>query len=274
MLPEPSSQHPAGIDEIDEIDLQRWTRVLLRGWILLLFGLTAGAAFGWFAATRAPRFYEATATVLLTPPPDPAGVFNAPGLREAVISQSIAGSLHTELRATGRFEGTLQDVLGALTIEPVINTPMFHIKARLTDAQLAATAATRASELAVTYMTSQWQDMYARTVKRLGEQRGRARLALTEAENASPSDLALEREVRRKVYVEAAARHEQARLEFESGAPPLQVVNAATVPDQALPTSPRRTIALGALAGLTLAACIVILREWRSVPVVRPPARV
>jgi len=201
-------------------------------------------------------------------------VFSAPGLREAVIGQSIAGALHTELRATGRFEGTLQDVLGALPLATGINTPMFHIKARLTDAQLAATAATRASELAVVYMTTQWQESSSRALQRLGEQRGRARLALTEAENASPSDLALEREVRRKVYVDVAARHEQARLEFEAGAPPLQIVNAATVPDQAIPTSPRRTIALGALAGLILASCIVILRDWRSAPVARPPARV
>jgi uncharacterized protein involved in exopolysaccharide biosynthesis len=266
-----SSHHP---DEIDEIDVQRWTRVLLRGWILLLLGVVAGAAFGWFAASRAPRFYEATATVALTPPPDPAGVFNAPGLREAVISQSIAAALHTELRATGRFDGTLQDVLGAMTIEPVINTPMFHIKARLTDAQLAATAATRAGELAVIYMTSQWQEVSARALQRLGEQRGRARLALTEAEDATRSDQLLEREVRRKVYIDVAARHEQARLEFESGAPPLRIVHAAAVPDRAIPTSPRRTIALGALAGLTLAACVVILREWRTAPVAPAPARV
>lgn len=274
MLPEPSSNHPAAIDEIDEVDLQRWTSVLFRGWVLLLLGLLAGAGFGWFAGTRAPRFYEATATVLLTPPPDPAGVFNAPGLREAVINQSIAGALHSELRATGRFDGTHQDVLDALTIEPVINTPMFHIKARLTDPHLAATAATRAGELAVSYMTSQWQEVSARTLQRLGEQRGRARLALTEAENAPASDLSLEREVRRKVYIDAAARHEQARLEFESGAPPLKIVHAAAAPDQALAASPRRTIVLGALAGLTLAACVVILREWRSVPVARPPAAV
>lgn len=268
MLPDTSSHDP------DEIDVQRWTAVLFRGWIFLLLGLLAGAALGWFAASRTPRSYEATATVLLTPPPDPAGVFTAPGLREAVIGQSIAGALHGELRAAGRFEGTLQDVLAGLTVEPVINTAMFHIKVRLPDAQLAAMAASRASELAVAYMTNQWRESSAQTLQRLGEQRGRAKLALTEAENDTATDQALEREVRRKVYVDAAARHEQARLELESSAPPLQIVNAAAVPDHAIATSPRRTIALGALAGLTLAASVVILREWRVSPVVPPPARV
>jgi uncharacterized protein involved in exopolysaccharide biosynthesis len=97
---------------------------------------------------------------------------------------------------------------------------------------------------------------------------------LTQAETGTGTDAALEREVRRKVYVDAAARHEEARLQFESGAPPLSIVHPAAVPEAALPTSPRRTIALGALAGLTLASCLIIAREWRGPSADRPRARV
>lgn len=273
MMPDTSSH------DQDEIDVQRWTRVLLRGWMWLVIGLIGGAALGWLAASRVPRIYEATTLVLLRNVPDDTGIFTAPGLQGVVIGQSISSTLLAELQAKG-YNGTIQDLVSGLSVEPVLNTTTFQISARMPDPQLAATAAGRASELAMTHLNEQWREVSRRELQSLSAQRARARLLLTEAaipdasDRAEREDTSLEREVRRKVYLDIAARHEQMRLQIESQPPQLVTIQAASVPRQPLPNSRRRTIMLGALAGLMLAACVVILREWRLSPATQSPAQV
>jgi putative tyrosine kinase-like protein len=70
-------------------------------------------------------------------------------------------------------------------------------------------------------------------------------------------------EVRRKVYMDVAERLEKARVQLTATTSPLQLVERAEVPKQPLPRASKRTVALGFLAGLVLAACLVVSREWR-----------
>jgi uncharacterized protein involved in exopolysaccharide biosynthesis len=70
-------------------------------------------------------------------------------------------------------------------------------------------------------------------------------------------------EVRRKVYMDVAGRLEEARVKLTATVSPLQLVERAPVPQRPLPGTAKRTIALGFLAGLVLAACLVVSREWQ-----------
>lgn len=71
-------------------------------------------------------------------------------------------------------------------------------------------------------------------------------------------------ELRRKVYMDLGERTEKRRAELASNPRPLRVLEAAAVPNAALPGTRRRTVALGLLSGLVLAACVVVAREWRA----------
>lgn len=71
-------------------------------------------------------------------------------------------------------------------------------------------------------------------------------------------------EVRRDVYMSFASDLEQARIELASSPKPLRLLEAPAVPDTPLPGTRSRTIALGLLAGLVLAACLLVAREWRA----------
>jgi uncharacterized protein involved in exopolysaccharide biosynthesis len=268
----------------DEVQVEKWVRLLLNRWALLAAGALIGALLGFAAAARTPGIYEATSTVLLNPPPDPAGVFTVPGMRAVVISQSIASQLVGELRATGRYEGSVQTFLGSLSMEQVLNTQLFRVTVRLDDPQLAATAATRASELAVEFMSRLWQEMTAERRAQLEQQMEQARRALVDVEQelagsrgtsaTAPPTLksserarsATELDIQRRVYIEMGARLAQARIELAGAPAPLRLIDAAAVPDVPLPRGRQRTVALGLLAGLVLAACFVIVREWRLPP--------
>ncbi|CAN5730682.1 hypothetical protein BH24ACI5_BH24ACI5_07830 [soil metagenome] len=257
----------------DEIQVQKWASLLLSRWAILTAGAVLGALLGGVTAARTPGIYEATSTVLLTPPPDPAGVFTVPGLRAVVISQSIASRLVTELRATGRYDGTVQTLLaGGLSMEQVMNTQLFRVTVRLEDPQLAATAATRASELAVEFMSRLWHEMAAEKRTQLEQQLEQARLALAAIEQQLAGKVTpgrrseVDLEIQRRVYLDMGARHAQARIEAAGAPPPLRLIDAAAVPDTPLPTGRKRTVALGLLAGLVLASCVVIVREWRPPP--------
>ena len=269
----------------DEVQVQKWGRLLLNRWAILAAGAIIGALFGGAAAARTPPLYEATSTVLLTPPPDPAGVFTVPGLRAVIISQSIASQLVGELRATGRYDGTIHTFLaGALSMEQILNTQLFRVTVRLSDPQLAASAATRAAELAVEFMSRLWDELSAEKRAQLDQQLEQARIALVDidkqlarvprsagrAATQSPatdgSTLRTDLEIRRRVYIEISARHAQARIESAGATAPLRLIDRAAVPDVPLPNSRRRTVALGLLAGLVLAVCLVIVREWRDSP--------
>ena len=286
---------PAGTIELpqqhDEVQVDKWMRLLLNRWAVLAAGALLGALVGFAAVARTPPVYEATATVLLSPPPDPAGVFTVPGMRAVVISQSISSKLAEELRATGRYDGGVHEILAALSIEQVLNTQLFRVTVRLHDPQLAATAATRASELAVEFMAGLWRELSAEKRTQLDQQMAQARLAIGEVERhltgtprtasvpASPQkppggvlSPATELELQRRVYVETAARLAQAKIELAGAVAPLRLIDAAAVPDRPLPTGRRRTVALGLLAGLILAACLVIAREWRGAVAAGPRA--
>ena len=283
-----SPPDPAGRPQHDnEVPVGDWTRLLLNRWAILAAGALFGALLGFAVGARTPPVYAATATVLLSPPPDPAGVFTVPGMRAVVISQSISSKLAEELRATGRYDGGAPEILAALSIEQVLNTQLFHVTVRLHDPQLAATAATRASELAVTFMSGLWRELLAEKRTQLDQQMEEARLAIVEVERqllgtprpaSMPSSSqparglspATELEMQRRVYIETAARLAQSRIELAGAGAPLRLIDAAAVPAAPLPAGRRRTIALGLLAGLILAACLVIAREWRVAPAVGP----
>ena len=70
-------------------------------------------------------------------------------------------------------------------------------------------------------------------------------------------------EVKRLVYTTLAERLESTRVELASNPSPLGVVGTVAVPQDPLPRTTRRTIAVGLLAGLVLAACVVVVRESR-----------
>jgi uncharacterized protein involved in exopolysaccharide biosynthesis len=71
-------------------------------------------------------------------------------------------------------------------------------------------------------------------------------------------------EVKRLVYSMLAERLEATRVELVSNPSPLGAVGAVTVPQDPLQRTSRRTIAVGLLAGLVLAACTVVVRESRA----------
>jgi uncharacterized protein involved in exopolysaccharide biosynthesis len=70
-------------------------------------------------------------------------------------------------------------------------------------------------------------------------------------------------EVRRAVFMDVADKLERIRLDVAATPSPVHLVEPAIVPTYPLPGTGKRTIALGALAGLVLAACFVVSREWR-----------
>lgn len=70
-------------------------------------------------------------------------------------------------------------------------------------------------------------------------------------------------EVRRAVFMDVADELERVRLEVAATPSPLNLVEPAVVPKYPLAGTGKRTIALGVLAGLVLAACFVVSREWR-----------
>ena len=103
--------------------------------------------------------------------------------------------------------------------------------------------------------------------ERLAEIRGPARsaegLGQLYAREFELMRLENEVEVRRQVYMDVAGRLEETRLALTATPSPLQLVERAAVPRYSLPGTAKRTIALGLLAGLVLAACFVVSREWR-----------
>ena len=71
-------------------------------------------------------------------------------------------------------------------------------------------------------------------------------------------------EVGREVYMDLSREIQIARLEHQAQPRPLRMVDPPSVPEAPLPGSRNRTIALGTIAGLILAACVVVGREWRA----------
>jgi uncharacterized protein involved in exopolysaccharide biosynthesis len=70
-------------------------------------------------------------------------------------------------------------------------------------------------------------------------------------------------QVKREVFMDLADQLERVRLEVAGAPIPLRLVEPAMTPKYPLAGTGKRTIALGVLAGLVLAACFVVAREWR-----------
>ena len=70
-------------------------------------------------------------------------------------------------------------------------------------------------------------------------------------------------EVKRLVYITLAERLESTRVELTSTPSPLGVIGTVAVPHDPLPRTDSRTVAVALLAGLVLAACVMVAREWR-----------
>ena len=277
------------------MQVEKWARLLLRRSTVLLVGTLIGALLGVLAAASTPVTYEAVATVLLTSPEDKneSGIFNAPAVRMILTNQTIASDVVSEA-GLGNEPGAVsaQTFLSkALTVDPINNTNLFRVAVRVEDPQRAAKAATRVAERGAELMGRVWRDTAAGRRTQLERQVEESRRATLEAEHRlaaykqtqgitrrsgvppAPSrasddtnlrKLEDEAEILRKVYVELGARRELARFEMESATPPLRVIDKAAVPTEPLPSTRTRTIALGLLAGLVLAACLVIAREWRA----------
>jgi uncharacterized protein involved in exopolysaccharide biosynthesis len=116
---------------------------------------------------------------------------------------------------------------------------------------------------------------------RLAESRKRGALAQEARKRLKPSEIALgkaygnefelvrlenEVELRRTVFMEFGARLQATGVELASTPRPLRVLDRAAVPNYPLPGTRTRTVALGLLGGLILAACLVVAREWRTQP--------
>lgn len=75
-------------------------------------------------------------------------------------------------------------------------------------------------------------------------------------------------EVRRDVFMKLDERLERDRAALAATPQPLRVVQTAVVPDQPVRSTRSRTVALATIAGLILAGCFIVAREWRTRPVV------
>ncbi len=309
---------------------------MTHGWAVLLAGAVLGALLGWLVAARTPPSYEATSTVILTPPLDPTGMFTAPGMMALFSSPEVASEIVKELGLDHPPHELTPEAFRtkAFSVEPIPNTYMTRLRVRLTDPELAAKTATRITELLVELTARVWRERMVTQMATLERQAEAARQGLAKAEqewtaarlqlNASGRNVRLdvprgiaygdqnrrlrgnrpnadERvpgnreeslqgagttgkteqldqaysnefglvrretdvEVKRLVYTTLAERLESTRVELASNPSPLGVVGTVAVPQDPLPRTTRRTIAVGLLAGLVLAACVVVVRESR-----------
>jgi uncharacterized protein involved in exopolysaccharide biosynthesis len=311
MVPELSSvpsttaeQRSAALED-DEIQIQKWMSLLLRRWVLLSAVALLGGLLGALAVPASAQ-YEASSTILVTPPPDYIGLFNGPGVRTMLSSQTIASEVIQELGLSARPHAldTQTFLKEVLTVEDIPNTYLVRVKVRLQDPELAAKAALRTCERTLEVMLALWQELAIARPSQLEAQVEQARLNLLAAEQrlteyvqrhggkssevsadtipggpgsplkrpgaigrySTPSEvdkLEADIEIGRRVYIDAGARHKQARAELATAIPPLRVIDRPVVPSHPLPGTRKRNVALGVLAGLVLAGCIVVAREWR-----------
>ena len=297
-----------------------------------------GALLGVLAAAQSPPLFEATATTMLTVPADPNGVFTPAALRALFRSPSMAVSVVSELALDRPPAAITPDrfLAQAFSVEDVPNTYLTRLRVRLPDAQLAAKAASKATEHLIEIAARVWRETLSHRRAELERQVEEARQGLASAEQAwlaarvsskgprldlprrlpfkaggaesPPAERTFDErldesrkrgvalaqaerraaanggaaalgavyarefelvrlendvELRREIYMHLASRLEGARIELASMPKPLQLVEPPAVPDQPLPGTRRRTVAVGLLAGLVLAACVIVVREWR-----------
>lgn len=271
----------------DEARVQQWVSLLVKHWALLLVGAVVGGLAGLALTSRTSPVYEASATVVLVPVSDPTGMFKAAGVRNLLAGGTLAAAVREDLDAAAPAKaGSSDNRMPSISVEEVPATQLLKINAQLGDATSAALAANAAAKRAVAWMDRLWQQSLGERLSPLEKQLGLARLALQTAEDRFAREsgarqvgrsrefdpLEAEVLVRRKVYVDTAAQLEMLRLDSTSTTP-LRFVESAVPPTAPLPIGRKRTVTLGVLAGLLIAAVAVVGREWRKAAAApRPPA--
>jgi polysaccharide biosynthesis transport protein len=131
-----------------EIDLTPYLAPLLRRWPLLLALTVLGAVVGLVISGRGPIMYEASTTVLVQQAESAAAFSTA---RALLRNHTLAAETLTELGLAGEpYNLTPQRFIdGALAVDEVGGTHLLHVKVRLPDAALAATASHALSSKAV-----------------------------------------------------------------------------------------------------------------------------
>src|SRR5687768_2184221 len=99
--------------------------------------------------------------------------------------------------------------------------------------------------------------------RRLGRSGRAAALGETYANEFEMVRLENEVEVRRKLFMDLSERLQSTRVQLASQPKPLRVLDRAVAPDGPLPSRRNRTVGLGVIAGLVLAGCLVVAKEWR-----------
>lgn len=292
MAPElPSSARDGGIGHVWAAEARgasyrvKLKYLVLRRWWFLAAGVVLGAALGVFFAAEAPA-YEASATVYLTPVFEPSGLMTATGLHLVLNNQTNALAVLHQLGLTRPPQSldTQTFLREALSIEEVPNGYFFKVKVRLADPELAANAANAIAERGVELMSRLWRDALAAKPAQVEKQFEDARVALAQAERqllqykgriapsapariSSPKDelgrLQEEVEIKRLVYIDTGSRVQRARADLATTTPPLRIVDKAIPPAQPVSLPRSRRIALSALAGLIVAACMAVTLETR-----------
>lgn len=137
------------------LDLGWYFRALKRRWTWIVAGGLLGViAAGAFALSR-PRFYEASTTIMVSPPREAAAPVNPQTYRALLENGTLASEIVEELGLAQPPHGlTPQAFLEqALTVEAVANTNVVRLKVRLRDPKVAAEASRRLADKAIALTT-------------------------------------------------------------------------------------------------------------------------
>lgn len=246
----------------DEIDLRAYLAVLRDR--LRMAGAVAAVvmiATALYSFTRPPS-YEATARVVIKPPPTAATNIPPVNLeteRQVAASQEVASAVEAELSA----EIGAQDLVDALTVRQVPASEVLEFEVSLEEAELTQQAANSFAQAYVSYRSSQVREALARAeqllVRRLGSTRQQLARITNEMAAADSASRAALQERRATLLVQVGLLEQRlADLQPETTAElsAARVIEAAELPGS--PAFPNHGInlLLGAALGILLGVLV------------------
>lgn len=238
---------------------------------LILTGMVVGLLVGFGGARLQVEAYEASGYLVITDPnavnrliDEPGGRINAErNLRNRMEQVASARVIVEAAERLGAWSAS--DLEDAVAVSGTGTTDIITITARAPDPQDAAAAVNAVGEA---YIAISAEDARVRATERLREveaaaERVEQRLAVATAELVdTPGDpvLRAQQAAAARELIDLSSRAE--RLAVASDLPPTGVsgFNPALAPRQPITSGPRRTAALGAMAGLAVAGAVAWAR--------------